>query len=84
MSLYAVTNPATGEVVKEYPTATDADIEAAVASAHEAYRTWSKGSTVAERAALVRRVGELHAERRQELAEIAQHEMGKPLEECLV
>lgn len=83
MSLYAVTNPATGEVVKEYPTATDADIEAALASAHEAYRGWSKSSTVAERAALVRRVGELHAERRQELAEIAQREMGKPLEECL-
>ncbi len=29
---YAVTNPATGEVVKEYPTATDAEIQAAIAA----------------------------------------------------
>jgi succinate-semialdehyde dehydrogenase/glutarate-semialdehyde dehydrogenase len=83
MSLYAVTNPATGEVVKEYPTATDADVESAVAAAAEAFRTWSRGSTVAERAALVKRVGALHAERRDELAAIIQREMGKPLEECL-
>lgn len=83
MSLYAVTDPATGEVVKTYPTATDADVEAAVAAAHGAFRSWSKGSTVAERAALVGRVGELHTERRQALAETARREMGKPLEECL-
>jgi succinate-semialdehyde dehydrogenase/glutarate-semialdehyde dehydrogenase len=30
---YAVTNPATGEVVKEYATATDAEIQAAIAAA---------------------------------------------------
>ena len=83
MSLYAVTNPATGEVVQEYPTATDADVESAVASAHHAFREWSRPSTVADRAALVRRVGALHAERRDELARIIQREMGKPLEECL-
>ena len=83
MSLYAVTDPATGEVVKTYPTATDADIETAIAAAHAAFRTWSKGSTAAERAALVGRVGELHTERRQALAETARREMGKPLEECL-
>ena len=29
MSLYAVVDPATGDVVKEYPTATDQQIEAA-------------------------------------------------------
>ena len=82
-SLYAVTDPSTGEVVKEYPTATDADVESAVAAAAEAFRTWSRGSTVAERAALVKRVGALHAERRDDLAAIIQREMGKPLEECL-
>ncbi|KQP84425.1 NAD-dependent succinate-semialdehyde dehydrogenase [Aeromicrobium sp. Leaf291] len=83
MSLYAVTNPATGEVVQEYPTASDADVENAVTAAHEAFRTWSRSSTVAERAELVRRVGALHHERRDELAAIIQREMGKPLEECL-
>lgn len=81
--MYAVTNPATGEVVREYPTATDADMENAIAAADKAYREWSVKSTVAQRAALTRRVGELHTERREELAEIMQREMGKPLAEAL-
>ncbi len=80
---YAVTNPATGEVLKTYPTITDEELEAAIASAHEAYRTWSQSTTVEERAALIRRVGELHVERRQELAEIIVREMGKPIEQAL-
>jgi succinate-semialdehyde dehydrogenase/glutarate-semialdehyde dehydrogenase len=83
MSMYAVTNPATGEVVREYPTASDAEIEQAIAAAAGAFQTWSKTSTVAERAALIRRVGELHVERRQELAEIINREMGKPVDQAL-
>ena len=83
MSLYAVTNPATGEIVREYPTASDAEMEQAIAAAAAAFQEWSKNSTVAQRAALVRRVGELHAERRQQLAEIINREMGKPLDQAL-
>ena len=83
MSLYAVVNPATGDVVQEYPTATDKQIEEALASAHKAYREWSKTSTVAQRAALIRKVAALHTERRQELAEIINREMGKEIESAL-
>jgi len=83
MSTYAVVDPATGEKVKEYPTISDDDLRAAIARADEAHRTWSASSSVAERAALVRRVGELHVERRQELAEIIVREMGKPIEQAL-
>lgn len=83
MTNYAVVNPATGETVKTYPTITDAELEAAIAAAAEAHRTWSKSSTVEERAALIRKVGELHVERRQELAEIIVREMGKPIEQAL-
>ncbi|TCI99222.1 NAD-dependent succinate-semialdehyde dehydrogenase [Aeromicrobium sp. IC_218] len=82
-TIYAVTDPATGEVVQEYPTATAQDVEQAVASAHEAASRWGRTTTVAERAALVRRVGELHTERRDELAAIIVREMGKPLEDAL-
>jgi succinate-semialdehyde dehydrogenase/glutarate-semialdehyde dehydrogenase len=39
---------------------------------------------VAGRAALVRKVGELHSERRQQLAEIIVREMGKPIEQALM
>src|SRR5262245_26413286 len=83
MSIYAVVDPATGETVKEYSTISDDDLRGAIARADDAHRTWSASSTVAERAALVRRVGELYAERRQELAEIIVREMGKPIEQAL-
>jgi succinate-semialdehyde dehydrogenase / glutarate-semialdehyde dehydrogenase len=83
VSEYAVTNPATGERVEEYPTISDAALADAVANADRAHREWSRATTIEERAALVRRVGELHAERRDELAEIIVREMGKPVEQAL-
>jgi succinate-semialdehyde dehydrogenase/glutarate-semialdehyde dehydrogenase len=84
MSTYAVVNPATGEKVKEYPEISDSELRAAIDRADAASRTWSGSSTVAERAALVRKVGELHVERRQQLAEIIVREMGKPIEQALM
>jgi succinate-semialdehyde dehydrogenase/glutarate-semialdehyde dehydrogenase len=76
---YAVTNPATGETVKTYDTMTDAELETAIALADEAHRTWSKSTTVKGHAALVRRVSQLHTERRRELAELIAREMDKPI-----
>ncbi|WP_169078614.1 NAD-dependent succinate-semialdehyde dehydrogenase [Microcella alkalica] len=83
MSKYAVINPATGEKVKEYATATDAEISAAIDAAHAAARGWARSTTREERAALITRVAELHRERRQELAEIIVREMGKPIGDAL-
>jgi len=82
MSMYAVVDPATGETVKEYPTITDDELREAIARADRSYREWSRATTVADRAALVRRVGELHSERRTELAEIIVAEMGKPVRQA--
>jgi len=79
MTDYAVVNPSTGETLKTYPTATDAEIAAAVDSAETAYRDWGRKTSPAERAALVRLVAELHRERKDELAAIIVREMGKPL-----
>jgi len=81
--MYAVVDPSTGDVVKEYPTATDEQMEQALASASRAYREWSKNSSVDERAALIRRVAQLHTERKDELAAIIQREMGKPLDQSV-
>ncbi|PVE79356.1 NAD-dependent succinate-semialdehyde dehydrogenase [Microbacterium testaceum] len=78
MSDYAVVNPATGETLAEYDTLTDAGVQGAIASAHDAYRAWSR-TAPADRAAALRRVAELHRERRDELAAIIVREMGKPL-----
>ncbi len=83
MSNYAVVNPATGEQVKEYPDISDAELEAAIGKAADAHATWSQSSTVAERAAMIKHVAELHTERRETLAEIATREMGKPRGQAL-
>jgi succinate-semialdehyde dehydrogenase / glutarate-semialdehyde dehydrogenase len=83
MADYAVINPATGETVQEYPTITDADLDAAIGRADQAHQEWASSTTVEERAALVRRVGELHGEYRERLSEIIVREMGKPIEQAL-
>ncbi len=83
MSLYAVVDPATGQVVKEYPTASDEQMEQALASAAKAYRDWSKTSTLADRVGLIRKVAALHNERKDELAAIIQREMGKALDQAV-
>jgi succinate-semialdehyde dehydrogenase / glutarate-semialdehyde dehydrogenase len=83
MSTYAVVNPATGETVKEYPEISDADLREAIDRADQASKTWARTSTVAERAALIRKVGDLHKERSSELAEIIVREMGKPMEQAV-
>ena len=59
-SSYAVVNPATGETVREYPEISDEELRAAIGRADEASRSWPGSAGVAERAALVRKVGELH------------------------
>ena len=77
---YAVLDPRTGQTVSTFPVATDDEISQAVAATANAHRSWGRTSP-AERAAVVRRVGELHLERADELARIIEREMGKPHEE---
>jgi succinate-semialdehyde dehydrogenase/glutarate-semialdehyde dehydrogenase len=83
MADYAVVDPATGETIKSYPTISDDQLNDAIARAHAAHDAWGKGTTVEERAAVIGRVGALHNERRQELAEIICREMGKPIEQAV-
>jgi succinate-semialdehyde dehydrogenase/glutarate-semialdehyde dehydrogenase len=83
MADYAVVDPATGTTIKTYPTISDAALKDAIGRAHAAHQVWGRETPLEERAALIRRVGELHGERRQELAEIIVREMGKPIEQAL-
>jgi succinate-semialdehyde dehydrogenase / glutarate-semialdehyde dehydrogenase len=76
---YAVVNPSSGEEVRSYPTATDKQVIVAVAQAHETFQQWSRRTSVADRAAVFRRVAELHIERREHLAATINREMGKPI-----
>ncbi|KQV74647.1 succinate-semialdehyde dehydrogenase [Aeromicrobium sp. Root344] len=77
---YQVVNPATGDVVETFDTATDADIEAAISGATQAYASW-KDVPITERGEVVKKVAALFAERADELAAIANEEMGKPVSE---
>jgi succinate-semialdehyde dehydrogenase/glutarate-semialdehyde dehydrogenase len=76
-------DPTTGETVKSYPTITDDALAAAVAGASEAHRNWSRSTSVADRAAMISRVAELHVERQDALAAIIAREMGKPIGDAL-
>lgn len=83
MSDYAVVDPATGKTVQEYPPISEEALASAVGAADTAYRRWGRVSPTAERAAVIRRVGQLHRERRTELAGIIVREMGKPIAQAL-
>ncbi|MDK4232126.1 NAD-dependent succinate-semialdehyde dehydrogenase [Corynebacterium accolens] len=73
---FAVTNPATNEVVEKFDTFSDEQIQEALAKSNEAFQTWRE-TPIEERAKIVSRAAELLKERKGELAKIAAQEMGK-------
>lgn len=76
-----VINPATEEVIDGVPYGTRDDARRAIEVAHEAMRSWSR-KTAWERAKLIRRVGDLLAERADAVAGALTAEQGKPLAEA--
>lgn len=78
MAGYAVVNPYTLVTEQEVPYATAEELESALASVWGAWTRWMPATTVADRAALIGRVADLHEERKEELADILVREMGKP------
>ncbi|MDO9378133.1 MAG: NAD-dependent succinate-semialdehyde dehydrogenase [Nocardioidaceae bacterium] len=79
---YQVVDPSTGKVEQTFETATDTEVEAALASSHEAFTAW-KDVPIEERATIVKRVAALFIERKDELGAICTAEMGKPLSEAV-
>lgn len=75
---YAVTNPATGIVEREFPSATSAEIADAISRADSAHTVWSETPLV-DRATILQRVADLYRERKNQLADIIAREMGKPV-----
>ena len=72
-----ILNPATGEVIGTAKEASDAQIEAAVRGATEAFKRFS-GTTPAERAAMLLQVADVIEANSQELAELESLDVGKP------
>src|SRR5688572_32087770 len=79
MALDAV-NPATGETFKTYDEMTPQETAAAVAEAHDAWKTWRKVS-YSERARPMKKAAAILRERKDEFAKLMALEMGKPLKQ---
>lgn len=74
-------NPAdTRDLIGQFPASGVADVEEAVASAQRGFAQWKRTPPPA-RGDVLRRVGDLLAARKEELADIMTREMGKPLAE---
>jgi malonate-semialdehyde dehydrogenase (acetylating)/methylmalonate-semialdehyde dehydrogenase len=76
--LVDITNPASGEIMRQAPLANSADVNAAVAAAKAAFPAW-RATTPLRRARIVTRFRELMEKNRDELAQLASEEHGKTL-----
>lgn len=80
---YKTINPYTNEVEKEFPNATDEELEAVLARAHQLYLDWRNDSeSLEDRKAILHRVADILRERRTEYATIMSHDMGKLIGEA--
>jgi acyl-CoA reductase-like NAD-dependent aldehyde dehydrogenase len=74
-------NPAdTRDIVGQFPKSSAADVQRAVESAQRGFQIWSRTPAPA-RGDVLRRVGDLMVERKEQIADLMTREMGKPLTE---
>jgi len=76
--VFETLNPATGEVLAEVASGGEAEVAAAVAAAKAAFPAWAAKPT-AERARLMRRLGELIAKDVPALAKLETEDTGQPI-----
>lgn len=73
---YATTNPYTGELIKTFPEATDAEVSAAIDNAHQAFLSWRE-TPFAARSAVMQKAADILRQRSEEFARLLTLEMGK-------
>jgi succinate-semialdehyde dehydrogenase/glutarate-semialdehyde dehydrogenase len=78
---YQVVNPSTGQVEREYPTATDAEVGEILDRAGRGYPAWRR-TAMADRTAILNRVAQAYEDRMAELGSIITREMGKTTAEA--
>ncbi|WP_051531067.1 NAD-dependent succinate-semialdehyde dehydrogenase [Sphingomonas sp. URHD0057] len=79
-AVFQTVNPATGEPGKSYPRHSIADAHDAAAAAHRAFLDWRRTS-FDERAAVVRKAGDILRARKDEFARLMTEEMGKTVDD---
>lgn len=75
-------NPATEEVISEFPMATAADVDAAVDAAFEAQKSWEKLPAI-ERAGYLYELADAILAKQEAFARATAEEMGKPLAQAM-
>lgn len=78
---YTTINPFTGELIKEFPNATDAEVTEAIESAHQAFLSW-RNTSFANKAEILNRAAALLRDSKRRYAELLTLEMGKVLGEA--
>jgi succinate-semialdehyde dehydrogenase / glutarate-semialdehyde dehydrogenase len=78
---YATTNPYTGEVLKTFPDATDAEVDQAIAAAHAAFLSW-RNTSFAQRAKVMHAAAEILRKETDDYAKLLTLEMGKLFSEA--
>lgn len=68
------------DLIGKFPSSGQEDVDLAVASARRGFKVWSRTPAPA-RGDVLRRVGDLMTERKEEIADLMTREMGKPLAE---
>jgi betaine-aldehyde dehydrogenase len=76
-------NPATGEVISKVQVASKSDVDSAVESAREGFRTWSRMTGV-QRGRILMNAVRLLRDRNEELARLEVLDTGKPIAEAMV
>ena len=76
-------NPATGEILREFESATETDVNAAVAHARAAQPAWN-ALGVRKRISILREFQRLLHEKKSEVATLITREAGKPMVEALL
>lgn len=80
---YQTINPASGELLASYADLSDAELELAIGSAEQAYKTDWRHHSIDERAKITAKAASLLLERKAEYAQYLTLEMGKLIGEAL-
>ncbi|NDO74557.1 NAD-dependent succinate-semialdehyde dehydrogenase [Shewanella sp. SE1] len=78
---YATINPFTGELIKQFPNATDAEVTQAIESAHQAFLSW-RNTSFTDKAEILNRAATLLRDSKRRYAELLTLEMGKVIGEA--
>ena len=78
---YATTNPYTGELLRTFPDATDAEVDQAIENAHVAFLEWRE-TPIAKRAAILQKAADILRRDSDSYARLLTLEMGKLISEA--